>query len=247
MIRLASCVAGIVLLLAACAEQPRDPPDLAETTRLEEARRLADAGLDQRAEAAVDQLLADGCTQAPAFHLKASLLARRGAWTDAVPWCDKAIAAAALWADPRQLLAECYLRTDRLAAAASVFTDLDRMYPQWAYGPYGLAIVAAKRGDRDEVDRQTRAALARQADHPTVLRMAAWAAQAANDPAREEAMLLALIAKVPNDGDALLRLGDLAEAQRPSEARRWWTRAVEATGSLAAARKLAATAPPRDP
>ncbi|GDY14854.1 hypothetical protein LBMAG53_37320 [Planctomycetota bacterium] len=237
----------LAMLVTSCdGRAPDQAPITAQTTatlaqadRIDEARRLADSGLATRAEVAVDALLADRVAHPTVLHLKARLLADRGDSAGAIAWCDRAIAGAPQWTDPRVLLARCYLRLDRPAAAASVYADLDRLVPQSAWGPYGQGAIALMRNDVATARRWSDLALSREPDQADVLTLGAAVARAEKDPVREAAMLERLVVRSPRDGDALVRLGDLSAAGgRDHEARRWWTLAWEQCRHPAAGRHL---------
>ena len=237
----------LLLVVAGCdGRAPDQAPITAQTSatlalaeRIDGARRLADSGLATRAEAAVDALLADGVAHPTVLHLKARLLADRGDSAGAITWCDRTIAAAPLWTDPRVLLARCYLRIDRPAAAASVYADLDRLVPKSAWGPYGQGAIALMRNDVATARRYADVALSREPDQADVLTLGAAVARAEKDAVREAAMLERLVVRSPRDGDAMVRLGELsAAAGRDLEARQWWTLAWEQCRHPAAGRHL---------
>jgi tetratricopeptide (TPR) repeat protein len=219
----------VILVCAGCgggmmrAPGPPQPSQatLVEAKEIDEAQDLIDDGLFDQARAKLDSLAARGCRHPTMFMLQAKLAYRQGEFAQATPWCDQAIAASPLWVEPRVLLAQCYLKLERYAAAASAFGDLDRMAPESPWGPYGMGTIAAMRGDAAEATRQLDRALARDGEHAPSLEARAGVARMVQDRELEERLLRRYVAVEPLDAWALVRLGELDRASdRREDARR---------------------------
>jgi tetratricopeptide (TPR) repeat protein len=240
-----------LLALAACGQPgrrgplqplfaPSAPADTGEARRLDEVGRLWRDGLYDRARSELDALLAAGCSHPEALLLKARLLLQAGDSEAALPWLDRAAGASPLWAEPRILLAETYLTLERWGAAESVFADVERIAPQGPWGPYGMAAVAARRGDQARAIELCDRALERDPDHLPAVALRARLARATGDAAREEALLGRMVEQQPLEAEAWARLAELADAgNRREDARRRWERAWALAPRPATARALA--------
>ena len=201
---------------------------LAEAQRVDAVRVLYQDGLYDRARVALDQLLADGSRHPQAFLLKAQLTRQAGDPAAAIPWADQAIAASPAWIEPRILLAQIYLGLERWSAAADVFAAIERLAPKGPWGPYGQAVVAARRGDTALAARFVDAALGRDPDHLPSLELRAGLARMGGDRVTEERTLAHVAGLDPNSAVVRVRLGELAQAAgRLEEARRHLARAYE--------------------
>ncbi|MBA2480160.1 MAG: tetratricopeptide repeat protein [Planctomycetes bacterium] len=213
---------------------------LAESRGIDEAQRLIDDGLYDQARARLDALVAQGSRHPQVFSLQAQLAYQQGDAEIAIPWCDRAIEASPLWIEPRIILAHCYVRVKRLAAAASVFEDLDRIAPDSPWGPYGMGVIAAMRGDTVGAASLLDRALGREADHAPSLEARANLARMVQDVGLEERLLGRYVAVEPSSAAAHARLGELAlGAGRRDDARRWLERAYALDPQPAVARQLA--------
>ncbi len=216
------------------------PATMAEARDIDEAQQLVDDGLFDQARAKLDALFARGCRHPQALILEAKLAYQQGDFDAAMPWCDRAVDASPLWIEPRVLLAQCCIRTKRLANAASVYEDLDRIAPESPWGPYGMGVVAAMRGDTAGASKQLDIALARDQRHSPSLEARAGLARMVQDPALEESLLRRYVAVEPLDAAAHARLGELARAaDRREDARRAFERSYEIAPLPITARQLA--------
>jgi tetratricopeptide (TPR) repeat protein len=213
---------------------------LAEARQMDEIQQLMEDDLYDQARAKLKAVLAAGGTHPVAFLLQARLLYQQSHFEDAVPWCNKAIAASGYWIEPRVLLAQSYMRLKRLAAAESVFADLDRLAPKAPWGPYGQGITSLMRGDRQGGTAFIDEALRRDPDHLASLRTRIELAAQARDGDLAERLSGRYLAQEPNSGWAYELLGDLATtAGRLEDARRAYLRAYECDPTAGIARHLA--------
>jgi tetratricopeptide (TPR) repeat protein len=212
------------------------PADLALAQRVDDARQQFDDGLYDQAQTSVGKLLGEGCTHPELFLIQARLHAQRGETAQATGWCDRAIAASPWWVEPRILLAQCYVKLERLGAAESVFADIDRLAPHSPWGPYGQGAVASQRTDYERAIRFADQALERDPDHLPSLELRIRLAVVKRDPVLEEQLLGRFLRQRPDSAWAWERLGDLAlEGNRLEDARR----ALERSYALAPGRDLA--------
>lgn len=220
---------------------------LEESRKLDEIRQLVDDGLYDQARTKLDALLATDAVQPQAFYLKAQLHRQQGEHEQALPWCDRAIAASPYWIEPRVSLAQSYLKLKRLAAAESVFSDLDRLAPKMAWGPYGMGAIAAMRGDLPRATTLIDDALGRDPRHAPSLRVRANLAAQSGDVEFEERLLGRYLAETPSAAWAHARLGDLAiGANHLEDARIAFLHAYELQPDATTARRLAELAQRRD-
>lgn len=220
---------------------------LEESRKLDEIRQLVDDGLYDQARTHLDALLATNTVQPQAFYLKAQLHRQQGEHELALPWCDRAIAASPYWIEPRVSLAQSYLKLKRLAAAESVFSDLDRLAPKMAWGPYGMGAIAAMRGDLKRATTLIDEALGRDPRHAPSLRVRANLAAQSGDAEFEERLLGRYLTEAPAAAWAHARLGDLAiSANHLEDARRSFLHAYELRPDATTARRLAELAQRRD-
>ncbi len=221
-------------------DQAPDPRAKAEATAVDEATRLVEDGLFDRARTKVDALIAAASTHPSVPYLKARLMIQADDLEAAIPWCEKAVAASPTWIEPRLLLARVYLKLERPGSAGSVYEDIDRLAPWSAWGPYGVGWVAWMRGDKERASARFDEALKREPDHLPSLRVRAAIAQAVGDTAAEARCLSRALILMPEDPSLHLRLADLAQAdQRNEDVRRHLERAWALDPRPATARRLA--------
>lgn len=220
---------------------------LEESRKLDEIRQLVDDGLYDQARTKLDALLATDAVQPQAFFLKAKLHRQQGEHEQALPWCDRAIAASPYWIEPRVLLAQSYLKLKRLAAAENVFGDLDRLAPKMAWGPYGMGAIAAMRGDLKRATSLIDDALGRDPRHAPSLRVRANLAAQSGDAEFEERLLGRYLTEAPGAAWAHSRLGELAiSANHLEDARLSFLHAYDLQPDAGTARRLAELAQRRD-
>ncbi len=216
------------------------PATLAEARQMDEIQQLMEDDLYDQARVKLKAVLAGGGTHPVAYLLQARLLYQQSHFEDAVPWCNQAIAASGYWIEPRVLLAQCYMHLKRLAAAESVFADLDHLAPQAPWGPYGQGITTLMRGDRQRGTAFIDEALRRDPDHLASLRTRIELAAQARDGDLAERLAGRYLAQEPNSGWAYELLGDLATtAGRLEDAHRAYLRAYEIDPTAGIARHLA--------
>ena len=226
----------IVVALVGCGERSRAPNvplldrpaaiDKREGEAVDAARTLYRSGLYDKARTAAAELSANGCRHPDLLYLQALLATQAGNFTEAVTWCEQAIAASPLWPEPRILLAQSWLKLERFAAAESVFADIERLAPHGPWGPYGVAAIAAQRGDLIRAAAQVDVALERDPDHQPSLGLAAHLAKQAGNAKREEELIARIVRLTPDEAGAWARLGELAQAaNRLEDARRAYERA----------------------
>jgi len=205
----------------------RTPPhDHRQAQAVEEARRLYRAGLYDRARTAAADLTAQGCRHPDLLLLQAELAVQATDHAGAVPWCEQAVVSSPLWIEPRILLAQCWLKLERFAAAETVFTDIERLAPRGPWGPYGVAAIAFQRGDPARAGVQVGIALERDPDHLPSLSLAAHLARQAGRADREADLLVRIVQLSPGEAVVWARLGELAQgANRLEDARRNFERA----------------------
>ncbi len=215
------------------------PATLAEARAIDDIQALIDDGLFDRARIRLTALFNGGGSHPQAFFLQAQLDYLQGEFEGAIPWCQKAIGANSLWAEPRVLLAHCYLRLKRYGAARSVFAEFDAIDPESPWGPYGVGVISAMGGDNATAVTQLDRALARDPQHAPSLEARADLARLAGDTAMEQSLLQRYLAEVPDSAGVLQRLGDLAHAaKRNDDARIDWERAYALEPGRALARSL---------
>ena len=203
--------AALIIGLAACAAPaPARPSDL--DRRLAELDRMVADGLADSASRAAGALRAEGIDHPQLAWAEARLAFARSEWAAAAQTCERLIALAPGWVEPRILLARAYQGDGRAAAAASVFADIDRLAPQSPWGPYGQAAHAIGQQRWADAVRLAEAAIARAPAFAPALRLRAMLAQRDGDPAAEERWLLRLTDHDPADPAAWWRLGELAAA-----------------------------------
>ena len=213
---------------------------LAEARQMDEIQQLMEDDLYDQARVKLKAVLAAGGTHPVAYLLQARLLYQQSHFEEAVPWCNKAIAASGYWIEPRVLLAQSYMRLKRLAAAESVFADLDHLAPQAPWGPYGQGITTLMRGDRQRGTAFIDEALRRDPDHLASLRTRIELAVQARDGDLAERLAGRYLAQEPNSGWVYELLGDLATtAGRLEDAHRAYLRAYECGPTAGIARHLA--------
>jgi tetratricopeptide (TPR) repeat protein len=228
-------VVGVALLLG-CGPRSRAPIvpllerptaiDPREGAAVDEARNLYRAGLYDQARNAANALTSSGSRHPDLLYLQALLAVQAGDHAGAVPWCEQAIAASPLWPEPRIQLAQSWLKLERYAAAESVFSDIERLAPHGPWGPYGVAAIAARRGDLQRATAQVELALERDPDHLPSLGLAAHLAKQAGQARREEELMARIVRLSPDEAGAWARLGELAlAANRLEDARRAFERA----------------------
>lgn len=213
---------------------------MADADRVDAAQHLYQDGLYDRARVEVDRLLDEGVRHPQIFLLKAQLLRQAGDLDAAIPWCSKAVEASPLWIEPRILAAQIHLKQERYAAAGSLFEDIEHIDPKGPWGPYGLSVVAARRGDHAQAMLYADRALERDPEHVPSIELRAQLARLKGDAAGEERLLARLVALQPQDAGARARLGELAfAAGRLEDATRQFMRAFELEPRPATAAKLA--------
>jgi tetratricopeptide (TPR) repeat protein len=219
--------------------QTPTPATLAEARAIDDIQALIDDGLFDRARVRLTTLFANGGSHPQAFFLQAQLCYLQGDFDAAIPWCQRAIGASSLWAEPRVLLAHCYLRLNRLGAARNVFAEFDAINPASPWGPYGVGVISAMGKDTATAIVQLDRALARDPRHAPSLGARADLARLANDPVLEDSLLQRYLAEIPDSPGVLERLGELAHAaNRPDDARHDWERAYALDPDRALAREL---------
>lgn len=220
---------------------------MVEAKRIDEARRQFEDGLYDQAQASLDVLFAAGSSHPLAFLLQAQLHAQRGQLAEAVPWCDRAIANSPWWIEPRILLAQCYIKLKRYAAAETVFADIDHLAPKSPWGPYGQGAVALMRGDRERAVRLIDEALLRDPRHASSLRLRIDLADALKQFELEEQLLARYLRDDSEAAWAHVRLGELAlGGNRLDDARRALLRAYELQPDRTVAQRLAELAQRRN-
>ncbi len=213
---------------------------LAEAREMDVIQGLMDDDLYDQARTHVTALLESGCTHPQAFMLQAQLHFQQGRLDDAIPWCNRALAASSWWIEPRLMLAQIYLRLKRLAAAESVLADLDRLAPKLPWGPYGTGTIAAMRGDIVRATTLLDEALRRDPNHIPSLSLRARLAAQGKEPQLEEQLLGRYLAQVPDAQWAYSRLGELAlAANRLDDAHRAFLQSYDLRPLPATARQLA--------
>ncbi len=212
---------------------------LAASRRMDEIGRLVDRGLDDQARAALTDYIAAGGDHPRAFFYQGRLLSQEGRIEEATTAFAQAVQRSPRWLEPRMWLARCYIKLDRLAAAESVYQELDRLMPEGPWGPYGMGWLAWKRGDSERGTALLEESLHRDPDHAEALRLRAEFARIARDPELEERLIERYLIVEPDDASARFRLGELAQsAGRPNDARRAFTEAWEMEPSDAIAQRL---------
>jgi tetratricopeptide (TPR) repeat protein len=238
------------LILAGCGTGDRPaslfrppPPTDVWAARVDEARRLVDEGLFDRARPLVERLIADRCPHAEVPFLRARLAFLDQDWTTAIAASADAMAASPAWIEPRILHARALLEARRFADAETVFADLEGAFPESAWGPYGRAAVAASRGDHDRARPLADRALGMEPRLVPALRLRASLARIAGDAATEEECLRRAVSADGGGVADLVRLGELtANANRRADADRWYASAYSREPSQALAKRLAALA-----
>ena len=213
---------------------------LQEAREMDAIQGLMDDGLFDQARLRLTTLLDGGCQHPQAFLLQAQLHYQQGRLDEAIPWCNRALEASSWWIEPRLLLAQCYMRLKRLAAAENVLGDLDRLAPKLPWGPYGTGSIAAMRGDLPRATTLIDEALRRDPNHVPSLRVRAQLAAQGKEPELEEQLLGRYLAQVPDSQWAYSRLGELAlAANRLEDARRAFLQSYDLRPMPATARSLA--------
>jgi tetratricopeptide (TPR) repeat protein len=236
---LVSCDQGGGEIRAAGPPEPSHAT-IEEAKQIDEAQGLVDDGMFDQARAKLDALFAKGCRHPQAMIIEAKLAYRQGDFEQAIPWCDRALEASPLWVEPRVLMAQSYLKLKRYAAAASSFEDIDRIAPDSPWGPYGMGVIAAMRGDAGTASKELDRALARDGKHAPSLEARAGVARMQQDRALEEKLLQRYVVEEPLDAFAIERLGELARASdRLEDARRAFERSYELARLPDSAKQLA--------
>ena len=125
------------------------------------------------------------------------------------------------WIEPRLLLAQCYLKAERLSSAEGVYEEFDRLFPKGPWGVYGMGIVERARGNADRATTLLDEAINRDPHHAPSLWARAEIARAANQPVIEEHLLGRYLNEEPESAQAHFRLAELAAASgHPQDARR---------------------------
>lgn len=201
---------------------------LIEAQNIDETRHLFEDGLYDQTQESLTKLFAKGCEHPLAFYLQAQVYAQRGQLEQATPWCDKAIASSPWWVEPRILLAQCYITLKKLAAAETVFIDIDHLAPKSPWGPYGQGSVALMRGDRERSVIHIDEALLRDPRHTPSLRLRIDLAHWLKQHDIEEQLLARYLHEDADAAWAHVRLGELAvSASRLDDARRAFLRAYD--------------------
>jgi tetratricopeptide (TPR) repeat protein len=217
-----------------------------ESKQIDSIQKSMDNGLFEKARQQIATLLAAGCTHPTVLFMQAKLLYQQSDFAGALPWCDRAISASPYWIEPRITLAQCYFRLERLAAAETVFADLDRLAPRLPWGPYGIGVVALMRGDRPRAIKLLDEALKRDPEHAPSLKVRAELAEGV-DPVLEEDLLIRLLAQEPDSAWAYGQLGSVALAgQRLDDAHRALLRSYALQPDIAIARLLVQIAKTRE-
>lgn len=259
---------GLVLLITSCGErndgpgtlrtvrstargvvEPPKPSEasLAEARQMDEIQALMDDGRYDKARAKLTELVDGGCHHPQAFFLQGQLHYQQGELESAIPWFERAIAGSSYWVEPRVALAQSYIRLKRLAAAESVFKDIDRLAPEVAWGPYGMGAITLMRGDFARATPLIDEALRRNPRHAQSLRLRANLAERARDQDLEERLLGRYLTEDPGAAWAYVRLGELAtNVSRLTEAEHLFLRAYELEPLSSTARRLAELAQRRD-
>ena len=213
---------------------------LAEAREMDVIQGLMDDELYGQAREHLTTLLDGGCVHPQAFMLQAQLHFQQGRLDDAIPWCNRALTASSWWIEPRLMLAQCYLRLKRLAAAENVLADLDRLAPTLPWGPYGTGSIAAMRGDLTRATTLLDEALRRDPHHVPSLSLRARLAAQGKEPEFEDPLLGRYLAQVPDSQWAYSRLGELAiAANRLDDAQRAFLQSYDLRPLPATARQLA--------
>ncbi|MFM2055222.1 MAG: hypothetical protein RL456_3259, partial [Pseudomonadota bacterium] len=187
---------------------PADP----HAAQVDEARRMLDDGLYDRARIAVDALIADGAQHPLVPLLRARLAEHERDWEACILWSRRAVEATPAWGEPRVLLARACLEAGRVGDADAAFLDVERLLPESPWGPYGRAWVAARRLENARAAELADEALRRDPDHLPSLLLRAGTARLGGDAALEERLLRRAAVIAGGEAQLELRLGELAES-----------------------------------
>ncbi len=248
--RLTWAVPALLCGLAACARDfgaVRQPTvteaTLQQSAVMDEIESMLDLGDYRAAQARLAEALGDGFHHPRAYLLRGRLALGPGGEQRAeraIPWFERAVEASPGWFAARTALAQAYLEAQRHAAAAAVFAELDRLYPEHPVGPYGQGVIAEARGREDAAAQFLDEALQRDGTFAPALRARAYLASQQGDAAAHRRLLERYLAARPGDAEAHLELGGVLEAAgRLEDARRSFERSWRLHPSKRVARRLA--------
>jgi tetratricopeptide (TPR) repeat protein len=255
---------ALLVLLAACAERDPDadapPPqvyrrsnvpfaeaqptptdaELAQSRTMDELEALVRDGRDGEARTRLADYFAKGGSHPRAHYLAGRLAVGVGDDQAAITHFSQAVAGSPHWITPRLDLAQCYLRLERTAAAENVYQDIDHLLPEGPWGPWGMGVLAWQRGDAARGKALLDEALKRDPKHAPSLRARAGIARIGNEAELEADLLERYLVQEPDDAEAHVRLGDLAQsAQRFVDAERHFRDGYDLSPQPAVARRLA--------
>ena len=174
--------------------------------------------------------------------LAAEACQRAAAYGEAVPWLEKAVAAAPEAPEPSFHLAAAYERLGRREEAVGVFEKLLERLPDFAPALNYLGYMFAERGERlPEAVQLTLRALRLDPDNGAYADSVGWAYFQHGDLNRAREYLERAAGLIPADATILEHLGDLYVARGESaKARATYERALQLNEDNAAAvgRKL---------
>jgi Tfp pilus assembly protein PilF len=244
-------IAALAAAFTACAplQRPFAHPVHREEVRVatvEEARRIDEVEFLLRdddpagAEAAIDRALAAGYDH-PRFHLiRGRLQQERGQSEMAIASYERAVAASPGWVEPRVRLIDLFLELGRPAAAESLCTDLERLFPEHPAGPYGRGLCRLRREQIAAARNFLDQSLARDAGYPPALRARASVAGLENDRALQWELLQRYVTQVADDASAWAELGSLAaDRGLANDAERYYRRSWELRPAARTATALA--------
>lgn len=194
-------------------EPETDQASLEKARQMDSIEQLINRGRYDAAQRELDGALSGGFEHPRAFFLQGTLYLERGDEEAAIPFLEKTIAASPRWAEPRLRLASAYLALDRLAAAESVFRDIDTLLPWHPAGAYGMGWVMLLRGKDDRARELLDESLERDRRYAPALKARAALAKKDGDDALRERLLEAYVAIVPQDAEAYEQLGHIAETR----------------------------------
>lgn len=248
---LLSVIISTALLQNCGQEDVRETPQVtAHAQRMDQINAYIDQGETSKAQAALQEAFDTGYQHPMAYYLQGRIHMAAGTRAGAaasIPWFEKAIAASPNWYEPRALLAQACIRDSRLQRARQVFSDIDRIYPRAAIGPYGMALIASLNGQTETCIALLDEALDRFPEYGPALLLRAQMARKQGDELAERRYFERYIVINPLDPAAHSALGRLAErSKRYADARRAYERSYELRPDPDTARRLAELAARRN-
>ncbi len=220
-----SCILlAAILMLQACGNpfvRESKYPELSADTRAQAKRmdvieQAINEGNYSEAQTALDQAIAEGYNHPRVAYFRGRLLSQDNTPAGherSILWFRKAIERSPGWPEPRIHLAQAYIRTSRLAAATTAFSNIDTMFPKHPAGSYGKAYVAFLSDDNNEADQFIREALQRQADYAPALQLGARIAAMLGDTNRQETLLQRYLLYQPTEASAWISLAQIARGR----------------------------------